>query len=115
MNNPEQQKALETYFELMSMNGGMRIFQIAHQVGLFQALAAGPLDAAEAAKTCGLHERPTRLLLDGLCGLDTVRKVGTRYALAPVMQFLSGHYQDLSSSYWDYLPGYLKTGAPTAA
>ena len=114
MNTSEQLKALQTYFELMSMNGGMRIFQIAQQTGVFRAMGSGPMDARAVAETCGLKEKPTRLLLDGLCGLNAAQKLGAKYALTPVMGFLSGNYQDLSNRYWDHLPTYLRTGVPMA-
>jgi ubiquinone/menaquinone biosynthesis C-methylase UbiE len=114
MNKSEQLQALETYFDLMSMNGGTRVFFIAQQTGILKALASGPVDAADVAKSCGTREKPTRLLLDGLCGLRAVQRVEDKYVLTPVMRFLAGNYQDLSSRYWDHLPEYLKTGVPMA-
>jgi 2-polyprenyl-3-methyl-5-hydroxy-6-metoxy-1,4-benzoquinol methylase len=114
MNESQQLEALQTYFEFMSMNGGVRIFQTAQQMGIFKAITNGPMTVGEVAAMCETQQRPTALLLDGLCGLRAVQKGDGKYSLSPVMQFLAGNYQDLSNSYWDHLPKYLKTGVPMA-
>jgi SAM-dependent methyltransferase len=49
--------------------------------GLPQALAAGPLGAAEIAARCQTHPRATRMLLDTLASLDYVKLSEGRYEL----------------------------------
>jgi len=112
MESADQLKALETYFQLMSMKGVVEAFHAARQAGVLEALAGGRHTTAALAVKCGLCEKPTDLLLRVLCAAGIVQVIGEEYLAMPVLHFLSGTYQDLSSQYWDYLPSYLKTGRP---
>jgi 2-polyprenyl-3-methyl-5-hydroxy-6-metoxy-1,4-benzoquinol methylase len=112
MDSAEQLKALETYFRLMSMKGVVEAFHAARQAGVLEALAAEGQTVAALAVKCGLREKPAALLLRVLCAAGIVQRIGEEYLAMPVLHFLSGTYQDLSSQYWDYLPSYLKTGRP---
>lgn len=115
MNPQEQLQALATYFELMALNGGARVYRTAMDTGIFQSLAAGAATAAEVASACDLDERPVALVLETLRGMGTVVRDEGRYALAPVMGLLLfGPYRNLSDEYWDQLPAFLKTGEPMA-
>lgn len=114
MNNEEQLAALQTYFDLMSMNGGARLYRTSVELGIIAALAASPATPASVATACGLQERPVGLLLDGLCSLGVAKRVDDGFALAPVMQLLSGNYKNLGDEYWDHLPVLLKSGVPIA-
>ena len=42
MDKNESLKALETYFDLMCMNGGTHVFKIAAESGIFSQLAKEP-------------------------------------------------------------------------
>ena len=110
----QKMAALATYFELMSMNGGARIFRCTSELGIFNAVAGGNSSAKDVAQACGTIEKPTELLLDALCALNVMYKESGAYTLPLVMQFLTGNYQDLSDAYWDHLPKLLKTGEPMA-
>jgi SAM-dependent methyltransferase len=114
MNAAEQVAALQTYFQLMNMNGAARIFHAAQDLGIHAALADGASSAADVAVACDLREAPVALLLDGLCALGTVVVDDGHYSLAPVAQFLSGNYRNLGNEYWDQLPTWLRTGTPLA-
>ena len=114
MNDAEKLAALQTYFDLMSMNGASRVFRTAHDLGIFSAVAQQPVSASEVAAACGLRVQPASLLLDALDAIGTVIRDNDRFTLAPVMQFLAGNYQQLSDEYWDYLPSYLQSGVPLA-
>ncbi len=56
---------------------------VATRAGVFEALAAGPLGAAEVAARCATATRPTAALLVVLETARYVRSAGGRYALAP--------------------------------
>lgn len=114
MNPAEGLKAIETYFDLMGINGGAHIFHISKQFGIFDALREKPLSLSEIAARCEIQEKSTRLVLDCLCSLDVVILESGCYKLAPVMQFLAGAYSNLSDEYWQHLPEFLKTGTPIA-
>lgn len=114
MNDREKLKAFQTYFDLMSMNGGARIYHVAQQLGIFESIGKGAFTVDMIAANCHLKEKPTKLLLDALCSLKVLEYKNQRYSLTPVMHFLSGNYQNLSDEYWDYLPKLLKTGIPLA-
>ncbi len=114
MNAQEKLAALKTYFGLMTMNGGARIYRTAQDLGIFGAVGLDGATPQEVAGKCSLQERGVGLLLDGLCAIGALQHVGEAYVLTPVLQFLSGNYQNLSDEYWDYLPELLKTGVPMA-
>lgn len=112
MDEAEKRKALDTYFRLMSMKGAVEVFHAARAAGVLDAFSAGPLTACAVAERCSLDARAATLLLDALCTADVLVKNGGTYSPAPVLQLLSGTYQDLSSQYWNYLPEFLKSGRP---
>jgi ubiquinone/menaquinone biosynthesis C-methylase UbiE len=114
MNDETKITALKTYFDLMAMNGGARIYRVARECGIFDAMEQGQITPEELARKCGLCERPVKLLLDALCSIKTVQCDAGSYSLTPVMQFLSGNYKNLSDEYWDHLPQLLKTSIPLA-
>ena len=114
MNTQDKLTALATYFDLMSMNGGARVYRTAREVGIFDATASGPMTAQKIAEELGLELRPLEALLDVLCSLDTMQREGECYSLKPVMQFLAGNYSNLGDEYWDHLPELLRTGVPLA-
>jgi len=114
MNSQEKFAALQTYFNLMNMNGAARIYRTARELGIFDAIGNEAMTPADVAETCGLQEEPIKLVLDGLCSIGTLVCDDGRYSPALVTQFLAGNYQNLSDEYWDYLPQFLKTGVPLA-
>jgi len=114
MNSQEKFAALQTYFNLMNMNGAARIYRTARELGIFDAIGNEAMTPADVAETCGLQEEPLRLVLDGLCSIGTLVCDDGRYSPALVTQFLAGNYKNLSDEYWDYLPQFLKTGVPLA-
>ena len=93
MDSAEQLKALETYFQLMSMKGIVEVFHAARRAGVLDALAGGRHTAAALAAKCGLCEKPASLLLRALNAAGIVQMTGEEYAAMPVLHFLSGTYQ----------------------
>jgi SAM-dependent methyltransferase len=61
-----------------------RTIMVGTRLGVFEALEAGPLDAAQVAESCGTVPRATEKLLNALVGCGYVRCDGKRYTLAPV-------------------------------
>jgi len=114
MNDTEKLKAFQTYFDLMGMNGGARIYHIACRLGIFESISKDASTVDKIANNCHFKEKPTKLLLDALCSLKVLECKNHCYSLTPVMHFLSGNYQNLSDEYWDYLPKLLETGVPLA-
>ncbi|HKS17312.1 MAG TPA: class I SAM-dependent methyltransferase [Planctomycetota bacterium] len=108
-------EALETYFRLMYMNGGVQVYRTAMGAGIPQALTAGPATVAEIAAKCGLKPGPAQLVIDALAALGLVQEAGGKYSLAPVASFLLGSYRDLGDAYWNHLPKLLATGEPLVA
>ncbi len=112
MNNQKKMQALETYFNLMSMNGGVFIFEIAQKMGIFQLFQETSLTSDEVTEALGFKKRPTKLLLDALQALNLLELDGDKFKPAPTLMFLKGNYQNLSADYWEHLPILLKTGVP---
>jgi hypothetical protein len=78
MNNQTKLNALQAYFDLMSMNGGARIYRPVIEYGIFAASGSGPASARSFAGACGLHERAVGFLLDALWNIGAVRREGIR-------------------------------------
>lgn len=114
MNEQEKFAALQTYFNLMNMNGAARIYRTTQELGVFDAIGAGAATPVDVAGKCELQAGPLRLLLDGLCSIGALTRDGDHYSPTLVMQFLAGNYKNLSDEYWDYLPQFLRTGVPLA-
>ncbi len=114
MNDEAKLAALETYFVLMAMNGGARIYRVARELDIFDAIGSEQMTAEAVAEKCGLREKPVKFILEALCAIKTIRCQEGKYSLMPVMQFLSGNYKNLSDEYWDYLPQLLREGTPIA-
>jgi ubiquinone/menaquinone biosynthesis C-methylase UbiE len=114
MKDPRE-RALETYFRLMTMNGGARVFRTAQELKLLDALGPGPTTADALARACGTQAVPTGLVLDALAAMGILQPTGQGYVPAPVARFLTGNYRDLGDLYWEHLPQLLKTGVPLMA
>ena len=112
MNEADKLQSLDTYFRLMSMKGGVEVFHAASRAGVLNAVAGGPVSAAAVAARCGLDARAAGLVLNALCAMGLVTRADADYLPSPVLQFLTGTYEDLSSQYWAYLPEYLRSGRP---
>ena len=68
----------------------------ASRIGLFPALAGGPLGVDELASRIGVTPRMTRILADALNGLGLLERSGGRYTLAPdAAAYLTGADSDL--------------------
>lgn len=61
-----------------------RAIMVGTKLGLFEALAATPIDAVEVARQCGTAPTGTEKLLNALVGCGYLRFRAGRYALAPV-------------------------------
>lgn len=93
------------------------------RLGVFEALADGPLTAAELAARCGGHPRATRKLLDALAGCEYLRFGGGRYSLTSMARkwLLPDAPQSLHDKLllqfveWDFIAHtgeYIRSGRP---
>ena len=93
------------------------------RLGVYAALADGPLTAAAIAERCGGHAPATRKLLDALAGCGYLRRKGGRYSLTPMTRkwLLPGSPQSLHDKMllqfveWDLIAHtgeYVRTGKP---
>jgi SAM-dependent methyltransferase len=100
-----------------------RSIMAATQLGLFEALADGPLPAEEVARRAETRPGPTTKLLGTLVALGYLRREGARYALAPTARrwLLADSPGSLRDSMlfryleWDLAEGmeaYVRTGRP---
>ncbi|MEU7784495.1 methyltransferase dimerization domain-containing protein [Amycolatopsis sp. NPDC049159] len=95
----------------------------ANRIGLFPALAAGPLTAGELAERTGRPEKTVRILGDALAALGLLSRVDGRYGLTPdTAAYLGGEGLDLapfltfletiSYPHWQQFPHTTDTGEP---
>ncbi|MBI5881773.1 MAG: methyltransferase domain-containing protein [Elusimicrobia bacterium] len=108
---------------LVESGRAARVLTTACGLGVFDALARGPLPAVAVAERLGTDARAPGILLDALAGLGFARKRGGRYANSRVSgSFLrSGspggvlsnlRYQELLAPAWARLPEIVRTGVP---
>jgi len=106
-------KSLETYFNLMSMNGTAYVFNIANKMKFFKPFVIKEqLTSTEIAKALCLKENPVKLVLETLISIKVLEKNGDLYSLSSVTKYLTGNYENLSSDYWEHLPKLLTEGNP---
>src|ERR1700694_6044305 len=55
----------------------------AAELGVFDALEAGPKTVSDLAKATGASERGLKMLMNGLAGFEFLAKDGDRYLLTP--------------------------------
>lgn len=95
------------------------------RLGVFEALSAAPLPAAEIAARCGTHPGATRKLLDALSAARYLRLEDGRYALTPMSRkwLVPGSSHSLHDKMlwqlteWDWIgrtAEYVRTGRPLA-
>lgn len=95
----------------------------ANELGVFAALAGGPMTTAALSSRLGLDERTLELLLRALVGLELLELSGDGFSCAPLASaFLvpgtpsfTGHnlrFQDMLWESWGELPSVLRTGRP---
>jgi len=91
-----------------------RTIMAATKLGIFEALAPGPLPAHQVAAQCGTDPRATEKLLTALAGAGYVRAAHGQYALAPVARtwLLKDSPQSLRDKMlmqfteWEWIAGY---------
>ena len=103
---------METYFDLMSMNGGVYVFQTARKMGILEQFQKGALTGEEISENLGFKLRPVKLVLEALLALNLLTYEDEKYQATSVLSFLQGNYRNLSADYWEHLPTLLQTGTP---
>jgi SAM-dependent methyltransferase len=91
-----------------------RTIMAATRLGIFEALASGPLPAQQVAAQCGTDPRATEKLLTALAGASYVRAEHGQYALAPVARtwLLTDSQESLRDKMlmqfteWEWIEGY---------
>ena len=91
-----------------------RTIMAATKLGVFEALASGPLTAHKVAAHCGTEPRATEKLLTALAGCGYVRTEHGQYALAPIARkwLLKDSPQSLRDKMliqfteWEWIAGY---------
>ncbi len=103
---------------------GSKTLLSAVELGLFTALADGPLDASQLTRRLQLHPRSARDFFDALVALGMLKRTGTRYAnTAETGRFLDrnkpsymGGMLEMSNArlyrFWGSLTEGLRTGKP---
>ncbi|HLH75677.1 MAG TPA: methyltransferase [Candidatus Binataceae bacterium] len=69
--------------DLAGAHASARALQVALKLGLFEALADGPIEAAELARRLGAVARETELLANALVALGVLNKSAGHFALSP--------------------------------
>lgn len=103
---------LNQFFRVMTINGAAQLLAMERRYHFLAACGGHPSTAHDVAQRCGTHEKPTRLVLEGLAALGLVEERDTHFSLTPLGRLLSTSPQILGNRFWDHLPEYLKTGEP---
>jgi Dimerisation domain/Helix-turn-helix domain of resolvase len=100
-----------------------RVIMAGTKLGVFEALAAGPLTCDEVAERCGRDRRATAKLLNALIGAGCVHSEGGRYRLTSaarrgLLESSPNSWRDqtllhyLEWRWWDHCEDYVRTGQP---
>jgi 2-polyprenyl-3-methyl-5-hydroxy-6-metoxy-1,4-benzoquinol methylase len=111
--------AIEAWFSFMLA----RAIMAGTKLGIFEALASGPLTCDEIAGRCGTDHRATSKLLNALVGAGCVRAGGGRYRLTSavrrgLLENSPNSWRDqtlfhyLEWHWWDHCEEYVRTGQP---
>jgi SAM-dependent methyltransferase len=111
--------AIEAWFSFMLA----RVIMAGTKLGVFEALAVGPLTCDEVAERCGTDRGATAKLLNALIGAGCVRSDGGRYGLTPaarrgLLESSPNSWRDqtllhyLEWRWWDHCEDYVRTGQP---
>ncbi len=103
---------------------GSKTLLSAVELGLFSALASGPLDAEALRQRLGLHQRSARDFFDALVALGMLERQGGRYANTPATDlfldrakpsYIGGMLEMANARlypFWGFLTEGLRTGQP---
>lgn len=103
---------LNKFFQVMSINGAAQLLAMDRQYHFLAACLERPLSVSDLARHCGTHEKPTRLILEGLVVLGLLSEDAQRFVLTDLGKLIAATPQILGNRFWDHLPEYLKTGEP---
>jgi len=109
---PSVPDELKHFFRIMTINGAAQLLAMDRQYRFLAACGGGTLTTDEVSQRCGTHEKPTRLILEGLAALGLVKEEGGHFRLTVLGKLLAATPQILGNRFWDHLPDYLKTGEP---
>ena len=103
---------LDTYFQLMALNGSVRVLEVTRELKILKPFKTGPKTAKEVSSVLKYSYKPIKIVLEALASLNLLEKKGELFVPSPVLSLLVGDYENLGNDYWDHLPELIKTGKP---
>ena len=105
-----QLKTIETYIDLMNINGAAHGLRTVIRLGVVDALMGGQKTVEELAEKCEIKAEPLEWLLAVACQTGLIERYGDDYALSQVGRMLPTEFRDLGDRYWQHLESYIRTG-----
>ena len=110
-NNPlsNQDRTLDQYLELMTINATSHVLRTGRQVGLFDQLAEGQKTLEQLADSLAIDASRLKFLIEALIAIGIVEQYQEDFALSSTARLLCQYDADLDDSTWEQLAGTLKS------
>lgn len=110
-----QDRTLDHYQELMTINATSHVLRTGRELGLFDALLEGQKTLEALAERTGLPESRLLLLLRPLTAVGIIEKYAEDYAISSVARLLCQYDADLGDAVWREAPTALKSESQLSA
>lgn len=103
-----QDRTLDQYIELMTINATSHVLRAGRQIGLFDQLAEGQKTLEDLAANLSVDASRLTLLIEALIAIGIVEQYQEDFALSSTARLLCQYDADLDDSTWEQLPDTLK-------
>ncbi|ELP33855.1 class I SAM-dependent methyltransferase [Rhodopirellula baltica] len=110
-----QDRTLDHYQELMTINATSHVLRTGRELGLFDALLEGQKTLEVLAERTGLPESRLLLLLRPLTSVGIIEKYAEDYAISSVARLLCQYDADLGDAVWQNASAALKSESQSSA
>lgn len=114
-----QDRTLDQYIELMTINATSHVLRAGRRVGLFDQLAEGQKTLEALAENLSIEASQLKLLIEALIAIGIIEQYQEDFALSSTARLLCQYDADLDDSTWEQLADTLKrnrlpSGGPEA-
>jgi ubiquinone/menaquinone biosynthesis C-methylase UbiE len=103
-----QDRTLDQYQELMSINAVSHLIRAARQLAIFDQLLQGQQTAPQLQQALSLSAEPAGLLLDALVAIGIIEQYGDDYALSQAARLLCQYDDDLGDHRWSQIVDFVR-------
>ncbi|WP_404305079.1 class I SAM-dependent methyltransferase [Neorhodopirellula lusitana] len=110
-----QDRTLDHYQELMTINATSHVLRAGRQIGLFDELGKGQKTLEQLAEALGVSGSRLSLLIDTLIAIGIIERYQEDLALSATARLLCQYDADLDDSTWEQLADTIRANPPASA